>query len=164
VQAVHRFARGLRPAVLDDLGLTAALHAFCKNLATQKKIIIKLAAFRGIEALGGDERTVLFRVAQEALTNVSRHAHASQVRLTLSKVTGAVRMAIADNGKSFDVEKTLQKQNNKRLGLVGMRERIEMIGGTLTIESVPGVGTTVRVEVPYVTAGALSARTTSDES
>ena len=149
VDAVHRFARGLRPAVLDDLGLIAALHAYCKNLAAQKKIIIKLTAFRGAEALGPDERTVLFRVAQEALTNVARHACATHVRISISKIPGAIRMEIADNGKSFVVEKTLQKGNNQRLGLVGMRERIEMVGGSLTIESAPGTGTTVRAEVPF---------------
>ncbi|MDO8539550.1 MAG: sensor histidine kinase [Opitutaceae bacterium] len=149
VHAVHRFARGLRPAVLDDLGLIAALHAYCKNLAAQKKIIIKLTAFHGAEALGGDERTVLFRVAQEALTNVARHAGATHVRISISKIAAAIRMEIADNGKSFAVEKTLRKENNKRLGLVGMRERVEMVGGSLTIESTPGTGTTVRAEVPF---------------
>jgi PAS domain S-box-containing protein len=148
VQAVHRFARGLRPAVLDDLGLVAALHAHCKTLAARKKIFIKLTAFRGVENLGGDGCTVLFRVAQEALANVDRHAHASHVRINISRKAARVRMEIADNGRSFSVEKTLAKQNNKRLGLVGMRERIEMIGGSLTIESTPGIGTTVRAEIP----------------
>ena len=148
VHAVHRFARGLRPAVLDDLGLIPALHAYCRNVAAKKKLMIKLTANRGVEALGGAERTTLFRVAQEALTNVVRHAHASTVRITLSKVGGRIRMEIADNGRAFPVEKTLQKGSNKRLGLVGMRERAEMVGGTLTIESTPGTGTTVRAEVP----------------
>jgi two-component system CheB/CheR fusion protein len=154
VHAVHRFARGLRPAVLDDLGLIAALHAYCKNLAAQKKIVIKLVAFQGVDALEGAERTVLFRVAQEALTNVARHAHATHVRINLSQIPGAVRMEIADNGKSFAVEKTLRKETNQRLGLVGMRERVEMVGGNLTIESTPGTGTTVRAEVPFAAARA----------
>jgi two-component system, NarL family, sensor histidine kinase DegS len=149
VRAVHRFARGLRPAVLDDLGLIPALHAHCKNLAEQTKIRINLTAFAGVETLGIDDRTVLFRVAQEALTNVVRHAQATGVRLGITRTTDGIRMEIADNGKSFAVEKTMRKGNNKRLGLVGMRERVEMVGGTLNIESNHGTGTTVRADVPF---------------
>ena len=149
VNAVHRFARELRPAVLDDLGLIPALHAYCKALAARDKIKIDLTAFRGIETLGIARRTVLYRVAQEALTNVSRHAHASEIRLQLSEVGRIVRMEISDNGKSFNVEQTLLAKNNHRLGLIGMRERMEMVGGSLNIESVSGRGTTVRAEIPF---------------
>ena len=89
------------------------------------------------------------RVAQEALTNVARHAQATQVSVSISDINGAIRMEIIDNGKSFHVEKTLLARNNKRLGLVGMKERVEMVGGTLTIESAPDKGTTVRAEIPF---------------
>ena len=150
VNEVHRFARELRPAVLDDLGLIPALHAYSKNLADRKKLKIHMTAFGGVEALGGAKRTVLFRVAQEALTNVARHARATQVRMSITQILGAIRMEISDNGQSFHVEKTLQAKTNKRLGLVGMRERVEMAGGNLTIKSVPGTGTTVRVEIPFL--------------
>lgn len=150
VNAVHRFARELRPPVLDDLGLIPALHAYSKSLAARKKIKIQLIAFSGVEALPSVKRTVLFRVAQEALTNVARHAHATQVKLTLSEIPGAaIRMEIGDNGKSFPVERILSAKNPKRLGLVGMKERIEMVGGTLVIESTLGKGTTVRAEIPF---------------
>ncbi len=149
VHAVHRFARGLRPAVLDDLGLIAALHAYCKSLAARQEFKIKLTACRSADTLGGAERTVLFRVAQEALTNVIRHAHASRVQITISRIPGAIRMEIADNGKSFAVEKNMRAENSKRLGLVGMRERVEMVGGSLTIDSAPGRGTRVRAAVPF---------------
>ncbi len=149
VDTVHRFARQLRPAVLDDLGLIPALHVFCQNLAERKKIKIKMTAARAVEAMDSDRRTVLYRVAQEALTNVARHARATRVRLDLSKIPGAIRLEIADNGKAFPVKKTLRAKNNKRLGLVGMKERVEMVGGSLTIESVRGAGTTVRAEIPF---------------
>jgi signal transduction histidine kinase len=149
VNAVHRFARELRPAVLDDLGLIPALHAYNKSLAARKKIKIKLTAFGGVEAMGSAKRTVLFRVAQEALTNVARHSQATQVRMSITEISGAIRMEISDNGKSFQVDKVLSAKNHKRLGLVGMRERVEMVGGSLTIESSPGKGTTVRVEIPF---------------
>ena len=149
VNAVHQFARELRPAVLDDLGLIPALVAYSKSLAARKRLKIQMTAFGGVEALGAVKRTVLFRVAQEALTNVARHAHATVVKLSISEVAGAVRMEISDNGKSFHVRNTLLAKNNKRLGLVGMRERIEMVGGSLAIESAPGTGTTVRAEIPF---------------
>ena len=149
VTAVHRFARGLRPAVLDDLGLIPALHAYCKSLADKQKIKIQLTAFGGVEALGDTERTVLFRVAQEALTNVARHAKATEVKLSIIAMANAIRMEISDNGRSFRVRKILGGKNHKRLGLVGMNERIEMVGGSLVIESAPGVGTTVRAEIPF---------------
>ena len=92
VNAVHRFARELRPAALDDLGLIPALHAYCKNLAARKKFKIKLTAFAGVEALGGDKRTVFFRVAQEALNNVARHSHATEVAVTILPVPGALQL------------------------------------------------------------------------
>jgi signal transduction histidine kinase len=149
VKAVHRFARELRPAVLDDLGLIPALHAYSKNLAARKKIKIRMTAFGGVEALGGAKRTVLFRVAQEALTNVARHANATEVGMIISEISGAIRMEISDNGQSFHVEKTLGARNPKRLGLVGMKERIEMVGGNLTIRSTAGKGTTVCAEIPF---------------
>ncbi len=149
VNAVHRFARELRPAVLDDLGLIPALHSYSKNLAARKKLQIRMTAFGGVEALGAAERTVLFRVAQEALNNVVRHAHASAVTISIVKIPDAIRMEIGDNGQSFPVGRTLLARNNKRLGLVGMRERLEMVGGSLTIESTPGQGTTVRAEIPF---------------
>jgi two-component system sensor histidine kinase DegS len=158
VKAVHRFARELRPAVLDDLGLIPALHAFCKSLAARKKIRIQLTAFHGVEELAAAARTVMFRVAQEALTNVVRHAQATQVSLNISKIPRAIRMEIGDNGRSFQVEKVLLAKTQKRLGLIGMKERIEMIGGTLVIESAPGQGTTVRAEIPFL-SGPSKAKT-----
>jgi chemotaxis methyl-accepting protein methylase/signal transduction histidine kinase len=149
VNAVHRFARGLRPAVLDDLGLIPAIQAHCSAVAARNKLKIKITAFRGIERLGGIGRTVLFRVAQEALTNVVRHAHASRVHVNIVELPGAIRMDITDNGKSFHVEKFLGARNPKRIGLIGMKERIAMIGGKLTIQSSRGGGTTVRADVPF---------------
>jgi two-component system sensor histidine kinase DegS len=152
VSSVHRFARELRPVVLDHLGLIPALHAYSKNLAAQKKLKIRLTAFQGVEALGNARRTVLYRVAQEALTNVARHAQATEISVVISEIPGAIRMEIRDNGKSFQVEKTLRAKSNKRLGLVGMKERVEMVHGKLTIESSPNKGTIVRAEIPFQSA------------
>lgn len=156
VNAVHRFARELRPAVLDDLGLIPALHTYCQSLAARKKLRIEMTAFAGVEALDGDRRTVLFRVAQEALNNVVRHARATTVTVRIIRSDGIIRLEIADNGQSFPVGQTLLARNNKRLGLVGMRERIEMVGGCLVIDSAPGKGTTVRAEIPFPPSKSIS--------
>lgn len=149
VDIVHEFARELRPAVLDDLGLIPALHSFMKDYAARTGIHTRLTAFAGVEALDDTRRTVLYRVAQEALTNVAKHAHASQVTVNIRPLAGAARMEIQDNGKSFEVERVLRAQKGKRLGLLGMRERLEMVGGQFTIESAPGAGTTVMAQIPF---------------
>lgn len=149
VNAVYRFARELRPAVLDDLALIPALHAYSQGLADRKKLKIRLTVFGGVEALDDAGRTVLFRVAQEALTNVVRHARATHVEIVISKIPEVLRMEIRDNGRSFVVEQVPRARNHKRLGMLGMRERLEMVGGTLAVESAPFTGTTVRAEIPF---------------
>jgi two-component system, NarL family, sensor histidine kinase DegS len=102
-----------------------------------------------VEQLNSIQRTVLYRIAQEALTNVARHAHASRVDVSIHRLSRAVGVIIKDNGKSFEVERVLQAKKNKRLGLLGMRERVEMVGGRLRVESAPGKGTTIRAEIPF---------------
>ena len=149
VDIVHQFARELRPAVLDDLGLIPALHSFVKIFSKRTRIHVHLKAFAGIEELEIAKRTVLYRVAQEALNNVSRHAQAGRVELNIQKFQSAAHMEIKDDGKSFQVDRTLNAKGNKRLGLLGMRERVEMVGGTFCVESAPGHGTSVRVEIPF---------------
>src|SRR5208337_553627 len=114
VDVVHRFARKLRPTVLDDLGLIPALHAFMKNFRAETGIRVSLSAFAAVEQLDGDKRTVLYRVAQEALTNVARHAQASQVEVKLQKQEGAVYMTITDDGKGFDPERVVRVKQGKR--------------------------------------------------
>jgi signal transduction histidine kinase len=149
VDTVHDFARELRPAVLDDLGLIPALHSYVKTFSKRTHLQIRLKAFAGVEQLDIAKRTVLFRVAQEALTNVARHARARQVDVNILNLADRIGMNIKDDGKSFSVERQLHAQNGKRLGLLGMRERVEMVGGTFGVESAPGQGTTIQVAVPF---------------
>ena len=149
VDIVHRFARELRPAVLDDLGLIPALHSYLKNFTARTGVRTHLTVFAAVEQLDTSRRTVLFRVAQESLTNVARHAKASRVEVSIRKFHNAARMEIKDDGRSFQVESVLHGKGRKRLGLLGMRERVEMVGGTFCVESRPGQGTTVRVEIPF---------------
>ena len=149
VNIVHRFARELRPTVLDDLGLIPALHTFMKSFKEETGIHVSLSAFAAVEQVNGGKRTVLYRVAQEALTNVARHAQASAAEVRIQKLDGAVCLRIKDNGKGFPAEHVLHASKNKRLGLLGMRERVEMVNGNLTIESAPGKGTTIRAQIPF---------------
>jgi PAS domain S-box-containing protein len=148
VDIVHQFARELRPAVLDDLGLIPALHTFMKNFTAQSGVRTHLTAFAGVEELETIQRTVLFRVAQEALTNVARHAKAGRAEVSIHKLPDCICMKIKDDGKSFQVQQLMQVMGGKRLGLLGMRERLEMVGGRFDVESTPGKGTTVQARIP----------------
>jgi signal transduction histidine kinase len=148
MDTVHRFARELRPPQLDDLGLIPALHSYIKGFTKRTRILIHLTAFSAVEQLESDKRTVLYRIAQEALANVAKHAEASSVEVSIQKLQNVVRMEIHDNGKSFQVQRVLFAKRITRLGLLGMRERAEMVGGSFTVESLPGKGTTIRTQIP----------------
>lgn len=148
VNIVHRFARDLRPAVLDDLGLMPALQSHLKGVMEATGMRITLKAFVGIEALDGVMRTVLYRVVQEAISNVVQHAASPRVAITITKGEGGVTMKIQDYGKGFLVDDIRFSKNCTRLGLLGMRERVQMVGGTFAVESTPGKGTTVLVAIP----------------
>lgn len=148
VEIVHRFARDLRPAVLDDLGLIPALKSYMDSFLEQTGIRVAFVAFAGIEKLDGTARTVLYRVAQEALTNISHHAKASHVKISIREADEKIVMLIQDDGIGFTVDHMLNTQHSNRLGLLGMRERVEMINGNFCVKSEVGKGTLVRVEIP----------------
>jgi signal transduction histidine kinase len=98
-----------------------------------------------IERISGDMETAVYRIVQEALTNIIRHAQATRIDVLLKRRDGSLIVIVEDNGVGFDPK----VQINGRLGMVGMQERATMLGGTLTIESVPGSGTTIFLEVPW---------------
>lgn len=148
VRVVHQFARELRPAMLDQLGLIPTLRSYIDDFPKRKGLQIQFTAFAGAEALDNDKRTVLYRVAQEALTNVAKHARASVVKVIILKVPGGVCLKITDDGKAFDVNLLSSAKWSNRLGLVGMRERVEMVGGRFSVVSARGKGTTIQAEVP----------------
>ena len=149
VNIVHEFARELRPAVLDDLGLIPALHSFVKLFSKRTRLRVHLKVFAGVEQVDTTRRTVLFRVAQEALTNVSRHAQAGRVEVNIQRLANGICMKIKDDGKSFEVERMMRSPGRKHLGLLGMRERLEMVGGHFDVESAPGKGTTITARIPF---------------
>jgi len=145
---VHQFARQLRPAMLDDLGLIPAIKTLLAEFTRNTEIAVVLKSMGEVEELNVGQRTVFYRVAQEALSNVCRHAKATRVRLTLSRQAENVHMSIKDNGKSFDVKKVIGSGRALHLGILGMKERIEMLGGTFEVRSAKDKGTDVRVALP----------------
>jgi signal transduction histidine kinase len=155
VAAVHRFAHELRPAMLDDLGLVPALIAFMKEFGKRTGLQIRFtsSATGEIEQLDNLKRTMLYRVAQEALTNVTKHSQASQAKVSIRVQSDGICMEISDNGKSFDVDHALGARRRGALGILGMRERVELVGGAFSIESAPGKGTAVRVKIPIRSGG-----------
>lgn len=156
VDIVHQFARELRPEMLDDLGLIPALYSHMTEFTKTTGIRASLTAFAGVEELSSVKRTTIYRIAQEALANIALHAKASCGKVVIEKIGEDVLMLITDNGKSFNVEQALHAEGAKRLGLLGMRERVEMIGGALALESEPGRGTTVKIQFPF--AGEVETR------
>jgi PAS domain S-box-containing protein len=152
VKVIHQFARELRPAVLDDLGLIPALNTFVKHFQAKTDIRVNLSAVSGVDLVDGVKRTVLYRVAQEALTNIARHAQVSRAYVKIRKLDDTIRMTVKDNGKGFRAERVSYGKKRSRLGMLGMRERVEMVDGKFTIQSAPGKGTTVLVQIPLAEA------------
>ena len=148
---VHRFAVELRPTVLDDLGLIPALHTFMKDFMKRTGVRARLTAYAAVNQLPLDQSAVLYRVALEALNNVAIHAQASAVEVQIKKLPDWICLTITDDGKSFDVKRVLRTKGKGRLGLLGMRERLQMIGGKFSIKSPPGHGTTVTARIPATT-------------
>jgi PAS domain S-box-containing protein len=148
LEELHRLAFNLRPASLDHLGLTPALEQFVRSFAQDTNLLIRLkrVGFDEDERLPQDVDTALFRIVQEALTNVARHAQARRADVVLERRGDSLLVIIEDDGIGFDVNRS---RETGHLGLLGMEERAEMLGGTLVVESVPGRGTTLVVEVPY---------------
>ena len=101
VEIVHRFARELRPTVLDDLGLIPALQSYIRDFTKRTGLSIQFKAIPEVEQLDGNQRTVLYRVAQSALTNVKKHAHATEAKVSIRKLSGAIRMEIQDKRQIF---------------------------------------------------------------
>ena len=148
VDMVHRFARELRPSVLDDLGLIPALESYVKSFAADTGVHVTVEAFAGVEMADNVRRTALYRIAQEALTNVARHAKAEIATICIKQKNGGIHMEIKDNGCGFAVDGQSSARQHNRLGMLGMRERAEMIGGSFSVVSAPGGPTTIRVEIP----------------
>lgn len=153
---VHRFAGELRPSMLDHLGPHAALQSYVKQFTERTGIRVRLESSVRADALNTQQSTVLYRIAQECLTNVFKHAQATRVTIRLRRLARSVCMEIADNGRARLNLPGGGGSADSRLGLLGMRERVRLVNGNFTIESVPQRGTTVRVQIPLVPPPARS--------
>lgn len=146
---VKRLAMGLRPALLDDLGLEAALKRLAKESAQTYRVSMDLH-IKGLtnRRLPPPVEMGLYRIAQEALTNAGRHAAAKNVSILLTCSESSVKLIIEDDGRGFDVEKALRLPgSSNHLGLLGMHERVSLLNGTISVESTPGSGTTIYVQL-----------------
>lgn len=146
MDSLHRLAVDLRPASLDHLGLDAALRQYASSAGSKYNLAVRYKArgFEPTDRLPSAVETNLYRVVQEAMTNVVRHARATRVDLMLERRDDRVIVIIEDDGVGFDPSRL---PRNDHLGLIGLRERAEALSGTLTVESSPGSGTTIVVEV-----------------
>jgi signal transduction histidine kinase len=145
IQTVRRLATRLRPSLLDDFGLVAAVEAHLQDFQARTGIAAQLHAQVPALNLQPEISTALFRICQEALTNVARHAGASQVQICFEVKDQELRVRIRDNGRGISEQ---ELTNSHSLGLAGMRERVLLIGGHLAITGAPGEGTTLRLVVP----------------
>jgi two-component system sensor histidine kinase DegS len=159
LRGVRRFVQDLRPSTLDHLGLAATLEGLASDLE-KDGIETELEVTGETQRLMPEEELVLFRIAQEALSNVRRHAEASQVSVEVEFCPTRVRMSLEDNGRGFSAPHRIgDLVSAGRLGLIGMHERARLLGGTLAIQSEPGKGTVITVEVPVQP----ESKSTSDE-
>jgi two-component system, NarL family, sensor histidine kinase UhpB len=147
LEDVRRIARELRPEMLDDLGLQSALRALCTSAAAHQKLHIE-RRLELTDTVSPEVELVVYRVAQESLTNVMRHAGASEVLVSLANVGGGLRLIVRDDGRG------LPAAVNGGAGLAGMQERALHVGGRLSVATVPGGGTEVRLDIPLPEGGA----------
>jgi signal transduction histidine kinase len=147
---LREISHNLRPAVLDDLGLIPALQGLIDRVSKRNGIAIILAN-QMPERLPAGVETTLFRFVQESLTNVAKHAKANRVEIQLRQDDGEVQCSVNDDGTGFDLSEVLSRKGSRGLGLVGIRERVESVGGTVSIHSLPGMGTELLVTIPLVT-------------
>jgi signal transduction histidine kinase len=146
LDGVRRLARGLRPAALVGIGLDLALRRLADEVSQLHGIRVDVAAHaEHVSDLSSPVEIALYRIAQEALANAVRHAGATAVSLVLCRTADELRMIVEDDGRGFDVSST---ETDEHLGLIGIRDRTQLLGGELTVDSAPGFGSTLCVAIP----------------
>lgn len=168
LRAIRNLSIDLRPSALDDLGLLPALRWYIKEYQQKFSILVDFQAVGFKERLSTEIETALYRIVQESLTNIARHAHAQNVSITLKEEADAVYATIIDDGRGFDPEqlqlhKVSGSGQERGWGLVGMHERAHLLEGSLTIESSAGKGTTVRTCIPLQPSTTLPEKETASE-
>ena len=160
---LRRLSQGLRPRILDDLGLEAALEWLADELGGEYGIRIRVEVDARLSSYSRNVQLLLFRIAQEALRNVVRHAGASQATISVRGDGDRLTMTIADDGRGFQLPSTLSDlAGTGRLGLAGMSERVRLLGGVLNIRSSPGKGSIIEVDVPRSATSAATGPVSSE--
>ncbi|MEW6585984.1 MAG: PAS domain-containing sensor histidine kinase, partial [Nitrospirota bacterium] len=147
MKPIRNIMADLRPRILDDYGLVSAIHWYSDQFSKRAKLPVVFKGGQLEPRLPSEVETNLFRILQESLTNIAKHAHAGKVTITLKEEKGRVELGIADNGVGFDTENVNEWTGKKSFGLIGMRERAEASGGKLSVISSPGKGTQLIIEV-----------------
>jgi len=148
VSELRRVLAGLRPHSLDELGLISALRQEVERIPRETDMVCRFTADGSPVELTSSQEAAIYRVAQEALSNIRKHAHATEAGVKLHYKTEAVSVAISDNGKGFELEQVNNSIPLGHMGLSGMKERAEMMGGNLSVSSHPGNGTLVMLTIP----------------
>jgi signal transduction histidine kinase len=149
VEEVERISRNLRPSVLDHLGLVAGLHDTSTDFANRTGVSVKLVCVKLTSRLPADTELALYRILQETLKNVEKHARARHVTVYLTKPGDIVQLTINDDGMGFDLDHhPIRRKGKGGFGLLGMRERATYVGGALKVKSVHRVGTEIEIRIP----------------
>jgi signal transduction histidine kinase len=149
IASVRQFSRDLRPLVLEDLGLAASMQYLVNQLAHSENIQVDLKLDGKVEDLSNDMEVAIYRILQEALNNVKKHAHASKVGIWAQFARRYIRLTVQDNGQGFEVPKAITDfASDGNFGVMGLMERAQLFGGDVTIRSEPGQGTTIRMVMP----------------
>jgi signal transduction histidine kinase len=149
VEEVERISRNLRPSVLDQLGLIAGLHDTSTEFANRTGVSVKMVCVQLAVRLPADTELALYRILQETLKNVEKHARARHVTVHLTKPGGFVQLTINDDGMGFDPDHHRARRKGKGgFGLLGMRERAAYVGGILKVKSVRRAGTEIEIRIP----------------
>lgn len=147
---LRKMAVELRPPVLDDLGITAAMAKYINHFSAQQHLPILFSAPTDKLIISNELSLALYRILQESLTNISKHACATEVNITLSKAPTTITLLITDNGLGLRPGELESARQNNRLGVYGMKERVELLGGIFTFHSLSGHGTTITVKLPII--------------
>lgn len=150
---LQRIAADLRPMILDELGLVSAMQWLTQNLTEGSALSIELSFDREDVAYASDVSTAVFRIVQEALTNIVRHSRATHARVAVLHAADELMLEVSDNGRGMHLADT----KRERLGLVGMGERAHMLGGSMNIESTPGHGTRISARLPLISGKSAKA-------
>ena len=149
MEGVRRLTQDLRPPTLDRLGLLPALEWLASDVGKHSGIIVEVKMHGAARRLPAEAELLLFRIAQEALRNVWRHSQATSAEVIVEFGEGKTRITIKDNGKGFNLPQTMgDLARDGKLGLAGIQERAQLLGGSVKVESEPGRGTTVTIEAP----------------